>query len=208
MNAKLKNLNLEQVVEGITRTVRELKGEARKPASYAAKVKAPGPSKLVIQAVKKTRHAVIISPREGSCLMSSEATKDVLMENLAPAKQKLRISGLKKISNNRVVVETTTKEEMDRVLKNEKLQAAGRISGLLTKKRPMLIVYDVPAQLDEEEFLAKHGAHDSIHEILRSRRVFPTRRANSTLHSTSRQNPTRTSRSGNYLALPCGTAQP
>ena len=53
MNTKLKNLNLEQVVEGITRTVRELKGGARKPASYAAKVNAPGQSKLVIQAVKK-----------------------------------------------------------------------------------------------------------------------------------------------------------
>ena len=81
MNAKLKDLNPEQVVEGIARTVRELKGEARKPVSYVAKVKAPGPNKLVIQAVKKTRHAVIISPREGSCLMSSEATKDALMEN-------------------------------------------------------------------------------------------------------------------------------
>ena len=120
------------------------------------------------------------------------------MENLAPAKQKLRISGLKKISNNWVVVETTTKEELDQVLKNEKLQAAGRISGLPTKKRPMLIVYDVPAQLDEEEFLAERRDHDGIHEILRSD-VFPTRRANTTLHSTSRQNPTRTSRSGNYL---------
>ena len=76
------------------------------------------------------------------------------MENLAPAKEKLRISGLKKISNNRVVVETTTKEEMERVLKNEKLQAAGLVAGLPTKRRPMLIVYDVPAQLGEEEFLA------------------------------------------------------
>ena len=124
------------------------------------------------------------------------------MENLAPAKQKLRISGLKKISNNRVVVETTIKQEIDRVLKNEKLHAASRISGLPTK-RPMLIMYDVPAQLDEEEFLAVHGAHDGIHEILPSRRVFPTRRTNSTLHSTSRQNPIRTSRSGNYLVPGC-----
>ena len=42
MNAKFKNLNLEQVVEGIRRTVRELKGEARNLASYAAKVKGSG----------------------------------------------------------------------------------------------------------------------------------------------------------------------
>ena len=121
------------------------------------------------------------------------------MENLAPAKLNHRISGLKKISNNRVVVETTTKEEMDRVLKNENLQAAGRVSGLLTKKRPMLIVHDVPAQLDEEEFLTERGDHDGILETIRNRRVFPTRRANGTLHSTSRQNPTRNLRSGNYL---------
>ena len=69
------------------------------------------------------------------------------MENLAPAKEKLRISGLKKISNNRVVVETTTKEEMERVLKNEKLREAGLVASIPAKKRPMIIVYDVPAQL-------------------------------------------------------------
>ena len=108
-------------MKGLTRTVQELKGEARKPASYAATVKTPEPSKPVIHAERKTRHAVIISPRESSSLMSSEATKAVLIENLAPAKEKLKISGLNKISNNRVVVETTKKEEMERVIKNEKL---------------------------------------------------------------------------------------
>ena len=40
-------------MKGLTRTVQELKGEARKPASYAAKVKDPGPSKPV-QAERKT----------------------------------------------------------------------------------------------------------------------------------------------------------
>ena len=69
------------------------------------------------------------------------------MKNLAPAKEKLRISGLKKILNNRVVVETTTKEEMERVLKNENLQETGLVAGISAKKRPMIIVYDVPAQL-------------------------------------------------------------
>ena len=151
MNAKLKNL--EQVIGGLTRTVQEIKEEAHKPASYASKLKAPGPTKTV-HAEQNTRHAVIISPRDGSSLTSSEATKEVLMENLAPAKEKIRISGLKKISNNRVVVETTTKEEMERVLKNEKLQEAGLVAGIPAKKRPMIIVYDVPAQLNEEEFLA------------------------------------------------------
>ena len=43
------------------------------------------------------------------------------------------------------------------------------------------------------------GAHDGIWEILHSRGTFSTRRANRTLHSTSWQNPTRTSRSGNHL---------
>ena len=62
------------------------------------------------------------------------------MENLASAKEKLNISGLNKISNSRVV-ETTKEEEMESVIKNEKLQEAGLVVGLLTKKRPMLIVY-------------------------------------------------------------------
>ena len=113
-------------MKGLTRTVQELKGEARQPASYAAKVKDPGPSKPVIQAERKTRHAVIISPCEGSSIMSSKATKEMLMENLA--KKKLNNSGLNKISNSRMVVETTKKKEMERVINT--LTAARILRGL------------------------------------------------------------------------------
>lgn len=42
---------------------------------------------------------------------------------------------------------------MKRVLKNEKLLAAGLVTGLPAKKKPQIIVYDIPNDLKEEEFL-------------------------------------------------------
>ena len=75
------------------------------------------------------------------------------MKSFVHSEENMRFSGLKKISNNQVILETTTMEEMQRVLKSKKLKAANLKMSLPVKKRPMLIVYGVPAELDEEKFL-------------------------------------------------------
>lgn len=51
-------------------------------------------------------------------------------------------------------METTTKKYMERVLKNEKLHVARLITGLPVKKKPLLIVHDVPSNANGKEFLS------------------------------------------------------
>lgn len=145
---------LENAIKGATESIRELKTESWKPTSYADKLKAPAASKPAAQTLTTVRHVVAVYPKVGSSMKSSEATKETLVTNLAPAKEKLQIRGVKKIANNGVLVETATKEDMKRVLKNEKLQAAGLVTGLPAKKKPKIIVYDVPNDITEKEFLS------------------------------------------------------
>lgn len=144
---------LENAIQGATDSIKELKAETQKPSSYAEKLKAPAISKLTRQPPTAVRHVVAIYPRVGSSMKTSDATKETLVSSLAPAKEKLQIRGVKKIANNGVLVETATKEDMERVLKNEKLQAAGLVTGLPAKKRPRIIIYDVPKDHTEKEFL-------------------------------------------------------
>ena len=87
-------------------------------------------------------------------MKSSDATKETLVTSLAPAKEKLNIRGVKKLSNNGVLVETATKEDMERVLKSENLHAAALVTGLPAKKKSRIIIYDVPKDLTEKEFLS------------------------------------------------------
>lgn len=61
---------------------------------------------------------------------------------------------IKKISNNGVLVETSTKEEMQHVLSNKKLTSAGLVTSLPAKKKPLLIVYDVPNTFDDKLLLS------------------------------------------------------
>ena len=143
---------LENVILGATNSIRELKG-AQKSSTYADKLKAPAIPKPPERSSTPVRHVVAIYPRAGSSMKSSDATKETLVTSLAPAKEKLQIRGVKKISNNGVLVETATKEDMERVLKSDNLQAAGLVTGLPAKKKPRVIVYDVPNVLSESEFL-------------------------------------------------------
>ena len=51
-------------------------------------------------------------------LRAAKQTKATLMCNMAPVKGKLKIRGVRKISDNSILVETTSKEDMECILKN------------------------------------------------------------------------------------------
>ncbi|KAK1117324.1 hypothetical protein K0M31_016698 [Melipona bicolor] len=70
---------------------------------------------------------------------------------MRPEKESIKVRGVKKISNNGVLVETSTKEEMQRVHENKKLTNAGHVTSIPAKKRPMVIVYDIPNSSDEKQ---------------------------------------------------------
>ena len=149
----LKVSRLEEEVESIKKFVKDLKVGSQQPNTYAGVTKASAIEIPVVQGKKPTSYAVIVSPRDGNSVKSSEETKEILMKSFVPSEENIRISGLKKTSNNQVILETTTMEEMQRVLKSKKLKAANLKASLPVKRRPLLIVYGVPAELDEEKFL-------------------------------------------------------
>ena len=93
------------------------------------------------------RHVITVYPKENSHFKSSEDTKAALMTCMVPQKEKLKIRGVKKIANNGILIETTTKEDMTRVLENEKFNGAGLVAS--AKKRPQIIIYNVPTNINE-----------------------------------------------------------
>ena len=95
-----------------------------------------------------------IYPKQDSNLRSSEDTKTAVMSSLAPTKEKLKIRSVKKLANNGVLIKTTNKDNATRMLQSEKLTAAGLVAGLQGEKRPQVIVYDVPTDTSDKDFLA------------------------------------------------------
>ena len=149
----LKASRLEEEMEAIKKSVKDLKEGTQQPKTYAGVSKGSAIEPPMVQGKKLTSYSVIISPRNGKSVTSSEETKEILMKSFVPSEENIRISGLKKTSNNQVILETTRMEEMQRVLKSKKLKAANLKASLPVKRRPLLIVYGVSAELDEEKFL-------------------------------------------------------
>ncbi|KOX79392.1 hypothetical protein WN51_09230 [Melipona quadrifasciata] len=122
--------------------------------NQADRLKSPVVAKEVLRPEVPARHVVAIYFSSESQIKSSDDTKATLMANMRPEKELIKARGVKKISNNGVLVETSTKEEMQHVLGNKKLINAGLAISIPAEKRPMIIVYDVPNTLDEKQLLS------------------------------------------------------
>ncbi|XP_053997451.1 uncharacterized protein LOC128886530 [Hylaeus anthracinus] len=142
---------IDVAIKGALEKLNELRNNSTTTQpTYAQKVQIT--SKIVPpKAIRPPRNVITIYPAENNKAENSEETKMKLMANLLPAKEKLKIRSIRKISNNGVLIETETKDDLDRVLHNNKLSAIGLTAGLPTKKRPKMIIYDVPKHLSEKE---------------------------------------------------------
>ncbi|KAI4472424.1 hypothetical protein M0802_016837 [Mischocyttarus mexicanus] len=144
----------EEAIKSVCDSIKELKDKPAKAISYADKLKAPAVQKVVENNGNRCRHVVAIYPMEKKTAVSSDETKAVVLNTIAPTKEKLQICNVKKISNKGILVETNTKEDLDRVIKSEKLHAAGLKVEVPSKKKPLLIVYGVPKETTDKEFLS------------------------------------------------------
>ena len=118
--------------------------------TFAEKLKSLGTRIAEIQK-QYPRLVITVYPKENSHFKSSEDTKAALMTCMVPAK-KLNIRGVKKIANNGVLIETTTKEDMTRALENEKFNVAELVAP--AKKKPQIIIYDVPTNISINDILS------------------------------------------------------
>ena len=147
-NAMLEKLGkIEEVITKVEKEQVGTKMDTEKPMTFAEKLKNQGTNFAEIRAAVFPRHVIAIYSKGDSSYKSSEETKVAIMTSMVPVKEKLKIRAVKKIGNNGVLIETTTKEDMTRVIQNEKLNAAGLVARPVAKKRPQIIIYDVPKDI-------------------------------------------------------------
>lgn len=153
VDTQIRELNsvINSVVDKITKIKADTSKTANKPSSsYAEKLKSK--KQMVQEQLSKApRHIVTVFPKEGSKIQDSDGTRQAICTKVAPVKEKLKIKALKRISNKGVLIETETKEDLESVLKDERLQSAGLMVTFPAKKRPRMMIYDIPSDLTEKE---------------------------------------------------------
>lgn len=99
--------NLEGLISGVETALRGNAGRnaSQGTNSYAEKLK----SAITKPLPRPEAPVVAIYPSSESKIKSSEDTKATLMANIRPEKEMIKIRGVKKISNNGVLVETSSK---------------------------------------------------------------------------------------------------
>ncbi|CAL7932893.1 unnamed protein product, partial [Xylocopa violacea] len=121
--------------------------------SYADKVKVQ--SKIIsTQTIKPPKNIVTIYPKEGSEINNSETTRKIIVNSIEPTEEKLKIRHMKKINKSGVLIETETTSDAEQILKCKKLTCAGLVAGLPSKRKPKMIIYQVPKDLKEKDLLA------------------------------------------------------
>ena len=154
-NTLIRNLGeTEEVVNKMDKTQVGTKSDKEKPMTFAEKLKSQGTNFAEIRAAVSPRHVIAIYPKGGSIYKSSDETKAALVISMVPVKEKLKIRAVKKIGNNGLLIETTTKEDMTKIIQNERLKAAGLVAGPVAKKRPQIIIYDVPKEISDNNLLS------------------------------------------------------
>lgn len=140
------------VVENLNKLRNEISSSTKSECTYAQKVSAP--YKLAQQqATRPPKHVVTIYPKNDSKMSSSEETKVAIMSSFLPAKEKLKIRNVRKISNRGVLIETATKDDMNTVLHSDKLDSAGLTASLPSRKNPRMVISSIPKEMEEKELL-------------------------------------------------------
>lgn len=131
----------------------------QEPKSYSAAVATPA-SPAPPKARGKTERA---SQKPGCTLFitgkDGEAVKEVqnhLTRNVNPRKEKIKIKSMR-TTKNVLILETETQEDANKIMQNEKISEKLKCEPP-RKRRPLLILYDVPSDATNEELV------DTIYE--------------------------------------------
>lgn len=131
-------------IEDLKAIKRELERLTTPPAeSYAAKLKS-APTPL-------PRPAVVIYPSDSNA--SSDVTQTFVQECIKPNELKIQIRSLRKIRNGGVVIETNSKEDVEKLKESAPLKSKGYTIANPRKRLPRVIAYGVPNDTSEDEFI-------------------------------------------------------
>lgn len=158
--------NTKEVAKSVQETIKETI-PSKKPLSYAERVGVK--AKNVAEAsIKEPRNLVTIFPGRNECLKTSDDVKEALKKLVTPSEEGIGIRNVRKISNNGVLIETQKKRDIDIILKNEKIKAAGMEVGLPAKKSPKIIIFSVPRPSNDEETRMEIMRHNFEGEELKT----------------------------------------
>lgn len=102
--------------------------------------------------VPRKSYAAVIRNGDGQAPCDSAALKTQVMSKLDPVKNRLKINAIRSIKNG-VVVVAADQADLDKIISNPALND-GVMSVQETKKRkPKMIIYDVPSTYDGEQVL-------------------------------------------------------
>ena len=108
------------------------------------------------QVGKKTlpqrRHTVFIQPTPESHIIK-EKLGETIMKAIDPVKRNLHINSMRKMKNGGISLQMADQEGLDKVLNTKDLEKAGLRIVVPTKRRPRLILYDMPSDISEREGL-------------------------------------------------------
>jgi hypothetical protein len=109
-------------------------------------------SRAVSRAVERKTGVVVIRPEvpEGATV---ERTKAAVKEALNPTVDGFRVVRVTGARGAGVVVETSTKEEAQKILGSAKLRERGLKAAEPIGRLPRLVIYDTPRELSDEDFL-------------------------------------------------------
>ncbi|CAL7932858.1 unnamed protein product, partial [Xylocopa violacea] len=158
---------LDSSINNAVLQLNEIKKQMQKQPSqvkltYADKVRVH--SKIAPKdSIKPPKNVITIYPKDGSQISSSDATRKIIEKTIAPTEEKLKIRQVRKINKSGILIETETTSDIENILKNKKLTSAGLVAGLPAKRKPKMIIYQVPKDLQEKELIAAVKEQNAAH---------------------------------------------
>lgn len=131
----------------------------RQPTLFSEVVKMkskPKETPLISGIGKKTKtkpkknHSVIVSSSKPE-LNTAEKVKKVLLEAIDPISNRIRIKNVKKTNSGKVLVETHSSGDLQKISSSQCLKNRGLTTALPTARRPRIIIYDIPKEMEVEE---------------------------------------------------------
>lgn len=100
------------------------------------------------------RPAVCIFPTDGDATKDSDGTKKIIEDIIRPSELGVRVTGIKKIRNKGILINTATASEQQKLLNAPCFDNSSKLKARLPSKRlPRLIFFNVPRDLTDEDFL-------------------------------------------------------
>ena len=134
LESKRGRMSFAEVAKGSKVTIPPLKGQVGK------------------KNLPRTQHTVFIRPISETGI-AKEKLKETIIKAIDPVKKKLHINSMRQMRNGGMSLQMADQEGLDKVLGSEDLEKVGLKIAIPAKRRPRVIIYDMPSEIGEREGL-------------------------------------------------------